>query len=51
MYNFDSLLQRRGSDSTKWDALERDFGRNDLMPFWVADMDFPVLPEIVEALL
>ena len=50
MYNFDSLLQRRGSDSTKWDSLKRDFGRDDLMPFWVADMDFPVLPEIVEAL-
>lgn len=50
MYNFDSLLQRRGTNCTKWDALGRDFGREDLMPFWVADMDFPVLPEIVQAL-
>lgn len=50
MYNFDVLLQRRHTDSTKWDALERDFGRDDLMPFWVADADFPILPEISEAI-
>lgn len=50
MYDFDTLLLRKRTDSTKWDALKRDFGREDLMPFWVADMDFPVLPEIVQAL-
>ena len=50
MYNFDVLLQRRHTDSTKWDALKRDFGRDDLMPFWVADADFPILPEIGEAI-
>lgn len=50
MYNFDVLLQRRHTDSTKWDALERDFGRGDLMPFWVADADFPILPEIGQAI-
>lgn len=46
MYNFDVLLKRRHTDSTKWDALGRDYGRDDLMPFWVADADFPVLPDI-----
>ena len=51
MYNFDVLLERRHTDSTKWDALERDYGRDDLMPFWVADADFPVLPEINRAIL
>lgn len=50
MYNFDVLLQRRHTDSTKWDALERDFGQENLMPFWVADADFPVLPEIGQAI-
>ena len=50
MYNFDVLLERRHTDSTKWDAMERDYGRDDLMPFWVADADFPVLPEINQAL-
>ena len=50
MYNFDTLLQRKNTDCTKWDALGRDFGRTDLMPFWVADADFPILPDIQEAL-
>ena len=50
MYDFDVLLPRRNTDSTKWDALQRDFGRDDLMPFWVADIDFPILPEINEVI-
>ncbi len=50
LYDFNSLLARRNTDCTKWDALMRDYGRDDLMPFWVADMDFPVLPEISEAI-
>ncbi len=50
MYDFDTLLQRKNTDCTKWDALARDYGRDDLMPFWVADSDFPVLPEIVQAI-
>jgi cystathionine beta-lyase len=39
-YDFDRIVDRRGTDSVKWDGMERDFGRNDLLPFWVADMDF-----------
>lgn len=50
MYDFDTLLLREKTNCTKWDALKRDFGREDLLPFWVADMDFPVLPEIVQAI-
>lgn len=50
MYNFDKLLQRKNTDCTKWDALEREYGKNDLMPFWVADADYAVLPEIGEAI-
>ena len=50
LYDFNSLLKRKNTDCTKWDALKRDYGREDLMPFWVADMDFPVLPEISEAI-
>ena len=33
-------VDRRGSDSAKWDGLQSLFKRTDLMPFWVADMDF-----------
>jgi cystathionine beta-lyase len=50
MHDFDTLLERRGTDCTKWDALSRDYGDPDLMPFWVADMDFKCLPELDEAL-
>lgn len=50
MPDFDTLLQRKGTSCTKWDALLRDYGQDDLMPFWVADMDFPLLPEIITAL-
>ena len=50
LYDFNSLLKRKNTDCTKWDALKRDYGRDDLTPFWVADMDFAVLPEISEAI-
>ena len=50
MYNFDILLQRKYTDCTKWDAIKRDFGKDGLMPFWVADADFPVFDEIHKAL-
>ena len=43
MYDFDSIIDRRSTDSFKWDV-----GENEL-PMWVADMDFAAAPEIVEA--
>ena len=39
-FDFDRQIERRDSDSYKWDDNERLFGRADLLPFWVADMDF-----------
>lgn len=45
-YNFDEIIPRRGSGSYKWDTPERD----DILPLWVADMDFRTAPAIVEAL-
>ena len=39
-YNFDEIINRKGTDSVKWDAVEGRWGRNDLIPMWVADMDF-----------
>ena len=50
-YNFDELTHRRGTDCVKWDA-ESPVGPidEDVIPMWVADMDFKVAPEIVEAL-
>ena len=49
-YNFDEIINRNGTDSVKWDAVESRWGRNDLIPMWVADMDFRTVPSVVEAL-
>lgn len=49
-YNFDEVIDRRNTNSVKYDfAIER--GKpDDLLPFWVADMDFRSAPPIIEAL-
>lgn len=49
-YNFDQLINRRGSGALKCDALQARYGRTDLTPLWVADMDFATPDFIVEAL-
>lgn len=45
-YNFDEIIPRRNTNSVKWDEATQD----DIIPLWVADMDFRVLPQITEAL-
>lgn len=45
-YNFDELVPRRGSNSYKWDSA----GSEDVLPMWVADMDFRTAPTVIEAL-
>ena len=45
-----ALPDRRGTDSLKWDALAETFGREDLLPLWVADMDFKAPLCVREAL-
>lgn len=44
-YNFDEVVNRRGTNCAKWDVLAEDE-----IPMWVADMDFKAAPEIMEAL-
>jgi len=39
--SFDQLLDRRNTRSYKWDQVETLFGSKDILPLWVADMDFP----------
>lgn len=41
---------RPNTDSTKWDNCEEKFGRGDLLPLWIADMDFEAPPCVKEAL-
>ncbi|MCH5222381.1 MAG: pyridoxal phosphate-dependent aminotransferase [Muribaculaceae bacterium] len=50
-YDFDSVIDRRGTAAVKIDRLDRVFGRHDLTPLWIADLDFAVCPEITAALL
>ena len=45
-----ALPDRAGTDSLKWDALKETFGREDLLPLWVADMDFKTPLCVREAL-
>lgn len=49
-YDFDSVIERRGTISAKWDGMEPLFKTNDLFPMWIADMDFKAPPEVIEAL-
>lgn len=44
MYNFDKMVNRRNTNSLKWDVKENE------LPMWVADMDFQTAPAIVDAL-
>ena len=49
-YDFDSVVERRGSGALKYDALKERYGNPDLLPLWVADMDFATPPFIVDAI-
>lgn len=49
-YDFDRVYERRNTDCAKWDAMKAVFGRDDVIPMWVADMDFPSPEPVVAAL-
>lgn len=50
MYDFDKVVDRRGTSSIKWNV-QYDFGQKDgLLPFWIADTDFASEPKILEAM-
>ena len=50
VYDFDTLIDRTQTSSLKWSLMKRLTGLDDLIPLWVADMDFASPPEVVEAL-
>lgn len=50
-YDFDTIIDRRGMHCKKEDMLTAMFGRDDLLPLWIADMDFAVSPDISNALV
>ena len=49
-YNFDEIIDRSGSGDLKHEALLPRWGRNDLLPLWVADIDFATPDFVVDAL-
>ncbi|WP_168119899.1 MalY/PatB family protein [Paenibacillus sp. HB172176] len=50
-YQFDEMIDRRNTRSYKWDQSEVLFGSADILPLWVADMDFASPPAVKEVLL
>lgn len=51
MYDFDTIIPRRGTNSIKWDARPPfDADTEGVIPLWVADMDFKAAPFIIDAL-
>jgi cystathionine beta-lyase len=50
LYNFDEIIDRKGTNALKTDALQERFGKSDLIPLWVADMDFKCGDFIPDAL-
>lgn len=49
-FDFDKVIDCRGTGALKLDMLQEYYGDSDLLPLWVADMDFETPPFIVEAL-
>ena len=49
-YDFDKITERKGTGAIKTDVLGKVYGKDDLIPLWVADMDFETPDFIVEAL-
>ena len=48
-YNFDEVIDRSQNRSSKYDEREKVFGTMDVIPLWVADMDFRTAQPIIDA--
>lgn len=49
-YNFDAVIDRSNNFAAKWSEMDKKYGTNDLLPMWIADMDFKTAPCIIDAL-
>lgn len=49
-YNFDEIITRKGTDCLKHDSLNKFFGKDDLIPMWIADMDFRTPQCVIQTL-
>lgn len=48
--HFSQYIERKGTNSAKWDLASETFGKEGLLPMWVADSDWPTAPPIIEAI-
>ena len=49
-YDFDKIIDRKNTASIKYDRTKAVFGRDDVLPMWVADMDFETADFIIDAI-
>jgi len=49
VYNFDKVISREGTSCVKYDLRKAVFGTEDLLPMWIADMDFQSPPAVIDA--
>lgn len=49
--NFDEIINRENTNSIKWDRRKNIVGTENVIPLWVADMDFPSPKEVREAMM
>lgn len=49
MIDFNQPIKRINTNSVKWDTLKETYGHSDLLPLWIADMDFKAAPFILTA--
>ena len=49
-YDFDQIIDRSRNHSAKYDERKKKFGTDDVIPLWIADMDFKTAQPIIDAL-
>ncbi|WMJ81730.1 MalY/PatB family protein [Clostridium sp. MB40-C1] len=50
IYNFDEVINRKGTNCAKYDERIKKFGTDDVIPLWIADMDFATAKPITDAM-
>ncbi|MEK5338414.1 MULTISPECIES: MalY/PatB family protein [Heyndrickxia] len=50
LFDFDTVIERKNTASVKWEQVKQVFGEEDVLPMWVADMDFNPPHEVAEAI-
>ncbi|WP_066192595.1 MalY/PatB family protein [Gracilibacillus timonensis] len=50
-FSFENKIERRNTRAAKWDLIKTLYGADDVLPMWVADMDFEVPPAVKDALV